>query len=90
MAKRKKYTAQFKRESVAQIGRNGMDVKEVAQLLGIHPQTLRKWKLQQQEGELDEDFVALQEELKQLKAQLQQTETERDILKKALKVFARE
>ncbi len=90
MAKRRKYTAQFKKESIEQIGRNGMSLDEVAAMVGVHSQTLRKWARLAGEGKFEQDFVSLQEELKALRAQLHQSETERDILKKALRVFARE
>jgi transposase len=50
-AKRKMYTAEFKREAVSLITNHGYGVSEAARNLGIHATMLRKWKRQlEQQG----------------------------------------
>ena len=43
-AKRKIYTAEFKREAVSLITNHGYGVSEAARNLGLHANMLRKWK----------------------------------------------
>ena len=94
-AKRKIYTAEFKREAVSLITQHGYGVSEAARNLGIHATMLRKWKrtLEQQgtqafpgNGRLRPD----QEELHRLRQENKRLRMEREILKKAALFFANE
>ena len=94
-AKRKMYTAEFKREAVALITDHGYGVSEAARNLGLHANMLRKWKRQlAQEGEnafpgngrLSPD----QEELHRLRQENTRLRMERERLKQAALFFANE
>jgi transposase len=94
-AKRKMYTAEFKREAVSLITNHGYGVSEAACNLGLHASMLRKWKrqLEQQggsafpgKGRLSPD----QEELYRLRQENTRLRMEREILKKAALFFANE
>jgi transposase len=94
-AKRKIYTAEFKREAVSLIMHHGYGVSEAARNLGIHATMLRKWKraVEQQgthafpgNGHLSPD----QEELHRLRQENKRLRMEREILKKAALFFANE
>ena len=94
-AKRKIYTAEFKREAVSLITNHGYSVSEAARNLGLHANMLRKWrrKLEQEganafpgNGRLSPD----QEELHRLRQENKRLRMEREILKKAALFFANE
>mgnify|MGYP003610096991 FL=1 len=87
------FPPEFKEEAVRQIVDRGYSVAEVSQRLGVSTHSLYKWvkaikpdKSDQQATEL----LAAKTEILRLRAQLQRTEEERDILKKAARYFARE
>jgi transposase len=88
-----RFPPEFKEEAVRQIVDRGYSVPEVSQRLGVSTHSLYKWvkaikpdKSDQQATEL----LAAKTEILRLLAQLQRTEEERDILKKAARYFARE
>lgn len=88
-----RFPPEFKEEAVRQIVDRGYSVAEVSQRLGVSAHSLYKWvkaikpdKSDQQATEL----LAAKTEILRLRAQLQRTEEERDILKKAARYFARE
>lgn len=94
-AKRKIYTAEFKREAVSLITNHGYGVSEAARNLGIHATMLRKWKRTWEHqgaqafpgnGRLRPE----QEELHRLRQENKRLRMERDILKKAALFFANE
>jgi transposase len=93
--KRRSYTPEFKREAVKLITEKGYSVAEAARTLGIHETLLRSWKQTLQE-QGDQAFPgngrlpAIEEELRQLRADNKRLLAERDILKKAAAFFARE
>lgn len=94
-AKRKIYTAEFKREAVSLITNHGYGVSEAARNLGIHTTMLRKWKrqLEQQEAHAfpgNGRLIPAQEELHRLRQENKRLRMERDILKKAALFFANE
>jgi transposase len=78
---RRKYDDAFKQQAL-QMLRLGQSVPTVAQALGISQGVLYKWKQATRASATDQ-------ELEQLRKQLKQVETERDILKKALSIFCR-
>ena len=92
---RRTYTPEFKAEAVKLVTEQGYSVTEAARSLGIHETLLRSWK-QALEMQGDQAFPghgnlpAIEEELRQLRAENKRLQMERDILKKATAFFARE
>jgi len=93
VSKRRKYTREFKVETVNLITGSDQSVAEVAQNLGIHPNTLYKWIRQYGENP-EEAFpgkgkqASEAAELSRLKRENQRLKMERDILKKAMAIFS--
>jgi transposase len=92
---RRQYTREFKIEAVQLSEESDRPIIDVANDLGIHPNTLYKWRKQLlEEGE--EAFPghgkmkASDEEVRRLRRELGRAREERDILKKAIAFFARE
>jgi transposase len=93
--RRRNYTREFKVEAVKLVTEKGYSVAEAARSLGIRDNLLRNWKLAlEQQG--DQAFPgqghlpAIEEELRQLRAENKRLQMERDILKKATAFFAKE
>ena len=94
-AKRKMYTAEFKREAVSLITNHGYGVSEAARNLGIHANMLRKWKrnVEQQGAHAfpgNSRLTPAQAELHRLRQANKRLRMERDILKNAALFFANE
>lgn len=93
--KRKKFTREFKIEAVQLLEDGDRTVAELAEDLGIHPNTLYRWRTQFLEDG-DEAFPghgklkASDDEMRRLRRELARVREERDILKKAVAFFARE
>ena len=92
---RRSYTRDFKLAAVKLITVQGYSVAEAARSLGIGENLLRNWKLALgQQGEQafpgKGNLPAIEEELRQLRAENKRLQMERDILKKATAFFARE
>jgi len=81
---RRQYDEQFKQEAVKQV-HSGRSVPEVAKALGINDSLLYQWCKRSNSTSSHEVL----DEVSQLRKQLKQLETERDILKKALAIFSR-
>jgi transposase len=99
MAKsRRSYTREFKIEAVKLVTQQGLSVAEAARSLGIHENQLRTWKqaLENESQQGQQAFPgnghrpALEEEIHRLKADNKRLLMERDILKKATALFAKE
>jgi transposase len=92
---RRSYTREFKVEAVKLVTEKGYSVAEAARSLGIGDNLLRNWKLAMEE-QGDQAFPgqgnlpAIEEELRQLRAENRRLQMERDILKKATAFFAKE
>ncbi len=92
---RRTYTREFKVEAVKLVTEKGYSVAEAARSLGIGETLLRSWKVAF-EKEPDQAFPghgnlpAIEQELRQLRADNKRLQMERDILKKATAFFARE
>ena len=91
--KRRKYTKEFKVESVLVILDQGRTIADVARSLGIGEGVLSQWKrnyakLTTEAFPGNGRRTAHDDEIWQLKKKLSRTEQERDILKKALAYFA--
>ena len=82
---RKKYTPAFKAECVRQVAA-GARQSDVARAQGISPALLGRWQRAALEQAVPSS--AEREEIKRLRAELKRVETERDILKKAVPIFA--
>ena len=94
MAKmRRKFTKEFKVDSVRMVIDQGRTIADVARSLGVAESVLSQWK-QNYAKLTTEAFpgngrrTAHDEEVWQLKKKLSRAEQERDILKKALAYFA--
>ena len=92
---RRKYTKEFKMEAVRLAEDSDVPVDEVARELGIHPNTLYKWRREYlADGEAafpgHGKLKAGDDEVRQLRRELVRVRAERDILKKALAFFSRE
>ena len=88
-----RFTPEFKDEAVRQITERGYSVADVSKRIGVSAHSLYKWvkaispdKVEQRTSEL----VEAKSEILKLRAQLQRTQEERDILKKAAAYFARD
>src|SRR5690349_17003349 len=93
--KRRTYAPEFKTEAVKLITEQGYSVAEAARSLGLGETLLRNWK-HALEAQGDQAFPGngklppLEEELRRLRAENKRLLAERDILKKATALFARE
>jgi transposase len=93
--KRRVYTPEFKAEAVKLVTDKGYSLAEAARSLGIHETLLRSWKLAVEKlGEQafpgQGKLPPFEEEIRRLRAENQRLRAERDILKKATALFARE
>ena len=90
---KQRYSLEFKEEAVRQIVDRGYSVTDVAERLGVSAHSLYKWvkavKPNQSEKQASE-LIEAKSEILRLRARLQRTEEERDILKKAARYFAKE
>lgn len=93
VSKRRRYTREFKIETVRLITDSDQPVSEVARDLEIHPNTLYKWIHQYGENP-KEAFpgkgkqASEADELSRLRRENQRLKMERDILKKAMAIFS--
>lgn len=92
--KRRKYSQEFKEESVKLVTEQGYQVSEAARNLGIHPNMLSRWK---REILVDDESSSgtgnlndVQAELQRLRKENKRLKMEREILKKAAAFFAKE
>jgi transposase len=86
------YPESFRREAL-ELVRQGRSIPDVAESLGVSQQTLRNWRRQDERdrGERDDGLSSAErEELRELRKRVRRLEQERDILKRATALFARE
>jgi transposase len=93
--KRRTYTPEFKTEAVKLVTEQGYSVAEAARSLGLGETLLRNWKhALDTQGEQafpgQGKLPPVEEELRRLRAENKRLLAERDILKKATALFARE
>ena len=93
MSRRKRYSAEFKREALKRANEEGVTDVLVAEELGINARQLRRWReATRRDG--DKAFPgqgnARDKEMMLLKRKLAKVEQERDFLKDAAAYFARE
>lgn len=86
------YPEQFRCEAV-ELVRQGRSIPDVAESLGVSAQTLRNWSEQVaiDRRERDDGLASAErDELRELRKRVKRLEQERDILKRATALFARE
>jgi transposase len=93
MARRKRYSAEFKREALRRANEPGVTDVLVAEELGISARQLRRWRdAVNRDGEdaFPGQGKSRDEEITRLKRKLAKVEQERDFLKEAAAYFAKE
>ncbi len=86
---RTKYDAAFRTEAVHRVNQDGQMAARVAQAVGMSEAVLGKWvRAARAQATRPAGSEALEQENKQLGAQLARAEMERDMLKKALTIFS--
>ena len=93
MASRRKFTPEYKAAAVALVTESGRSVKDVADSLGIHENTLGGWIARAKErGDVPEKPLSLSEraELEKLRNDYAQAQMDIAFLKKAAAWFASE
>lgn len=94
--KKRRYTAEFKKEAAKMIIMDGASVKEVSEQLGVPPGVLYSWKdkhlseLEQSAPEGAQSPRAMAEELAQLRKELAKQKRMNEILKKTVGYFSNE
>jgi transposase len=92
---RRIFTEEFKREAIKLITEQGLTQAEASKKLDISTKSLRTWMDQQARGELKASLGASQltvdqQRIRELERELAIAKMERDILKKATALFAKE
>jgi transposase len=93
ITRRKRYSAEFKREALRRADGPGVTDVLVAEELGINARQLNRWRTAaKRDGEtaFPGQGNARDEELMRLKRKLAKVEQERDFLKEAVAYFAKE
>ncbi len=93
MGRRKRYSAEFKREALQRANEPGVTDLLVAEELGISARQLRRWRdAVKRDGEnvFPGQGKSRDEEMTRLKRKLAKVEQERDFLKEAAAYFANE
>ena len=94
MARRKRYSAEFKRQALKRANEPGVTDTLVCEELGISTRQLRRWKDAVKEHGEQAAFPgkgkSRDEEFTHLKRELSKVKEERDFLKEAVRYFARE
>ena len=93
MVNRRKFSAEFKREAVAQTQVPGVRVQQVASELGINANVLSRWRRRMVQDGLKAfggPGKPRDEELARLTRELARVTKERDFLKEAATFFAKE
>jgi transposase len=93
--KRRKYSAEFKKEAVELVTGEDYSVTEAASSLGISRSMLDRWRREYREREKDAfpgtgHQAGEAEELRRLREENRRLRLEKEILKKAAAFFARE
>ncbi|KEZ75744.1 transposon related ORF, HTH transcriptional regulator [Salinisphaera hydrothermalis C41B8] len=92
MSKRRKYSAEFKREAVVLTRQPGVSCRQVALEIGINPNLLTRWRREAETGK-DTAFQGAgtprDQELMRLKRELSRVTKERDFLREAATYFAK-
>ena len=91
-----KYSDRFKATAVRLSELPGVEVKDVAESLYIHPFMLSRWRKQAREGQIvpkevqvEKDVAAELKSLRRIKKDYERLKLEHDILKKAIEFTSR-
>ncbi len=84
----KRYSEEFKQETVRLYGSAGKSYKELGRDLGVSGYSIRKWVLEAQRVAANPNAVAESEELRRLRRENRILREEREILRKAAAFFA--
>lgn len=87
------YPPDFRHEAVRLVETSGRSIPQVAAELGVSGESLRNWLKQAQldRGERDDGLTTEErDELRKLRRHVRELEQEREILKRAVTLFARE
>jgi len=94
--KRRVYSDEFKKDAVELSNQPDKTAKEVADNLGVPYGNLMRWRREYRHngdnafpGQGNEQLTFEEKKIKQLKKDLKDAETERDILKKAVSIFSK-
>jgi len=92
--KRKNYDKEYKMAAVKMVLEDGRQVAEVSDSLGICENMLHRWKREyltdSEHGFPGKGHLKpMEEEVRQLKRELERVTRERDILKKAIAIFSK-
>jgi len=89
---RRKFTKEFKAETVALIRRSGKSIAEVCREMGLSESSVHRWLAQAEidNGQRDGLTTAERDEVTRLKRELRVVREERDVLAKAIAFFTRE
>jgi len=92
---RRTFTREFKVAAVKLVTEKGRSFSEAARSFGIATELLRRWKISLDSEGPDAfpghgNLPPVEDELRRLKAEVARLKAERDILKKATALFARE
>jgi transposase len=92
---RRTFTREFKVAAVKLVTEKGRSFSEAARSLGIGAELLKRWKITLDAEGQDAfpghgNLPTAEEELRRLKAEVARLKAERDILKKATAIFAKE
>jgi transposase len=94
MARRKRFSAEFKRQALRRAAEPGMTDALLCEELGVSTRQLRRWKDAVQEHGEENAFPghgkARDMEVAQLRRQLKKVTEERDFLREAARYFAKE
>ena len=94
MGRRKRYSAEFKRQALRRANEPGMTDAVVCEELGVSTRQLRRWREAVQEHGEDNAFPGhgkpRDQELADLRRKLKRVTEERDFLKEAARYFAKE
>ncbi len=94
MARRKRFSAEFKRQALRRANEPGMTDTLVCEEIGVTTRQLRRWRdAVKEHGEADAfpgHGKARDQEVARLKRELKKVTEERDFLREAARYFARE
>jgi transposase len=89
---RRKFTKEFKAETVALIRRSGKSIAEVCREMGLPESSVHRWLAQDDidRGQRDGLTTAERDELAPLRRELRVVREERDVLAKAIAFFTKD
>lgn len=86
--KRRRYDSAFKSKMI-ELHNQGRSIKSLSASFGISENVLYRWRKEYESASQDVGRNTQIEELRDLRKRLREVEQERDILKKALRIFSR-